>query len=148
MYYYAFTIRCMSFIRLKPTYSLFESIIEKFKAKYNWVTVEWNLEVKQKKNGNHNVHVHGMVSTPKKVIKRMLESVTDQGYTVTQFEYVKSQSAWKAYRTKGSHEMHLETLASLLEEMFNQSDGDELITDYCDQEDKSIMDKLKRVRIV
>lgn len=148
MYYYAFTIRCMSFIRLKPTYGVFESIIGSFTSKYSWITADWNLEVKEKKNGNHNVHVHGMLSTPKKVVKRMLESVTESGYTVTQFEYVKSQSAWKAYRTKESHLMHKETLASLLDEMLKPSDGDELITDYCDQEDRSIMDKLKRVRIV
>jgi len=100
MYYYAFTIRCMNFITHRPTLQDFTRMVQAYKTKYTWTDIRFHLEIVEKQNGNHNVHIHGMISSPKKLSDRMLKSVIDEGYCVTDHDFVKSKAAWTTYITK------------------------------------------------
>lgn len=151
MYYYAFTIRCMSFIRTLPTYETFNSMITHFKTKYTWTDVRHHLEIVEKKNGNHNVHIHGMISTPRKLSRRMMESVLKDGYVLTNFGFVNSKGAWTCYITKSEGEVqHLEYLLSAgtgPDEV--REDEDNLLSDTPpSHEELQLMRRLKTKRLV
>lgn len=101
MHYYAGTIRKLS--RGLPRSEEFDSIIADFKKKYTHIDVRYHLEMVEKINGNHNVHIHLMLKSPKAVNYRMLNSVCPKGYS----SWCKSinngkagQYAWNAYITK------------------------------------------------
>lgn len=111
MYYYAFTVRCMNFEKYQPTLSDFKAMMTAYKKKYTWTDIRYHLEVVEKLNGNHNVHIHGMVSTPKKVVRKMLDSVLPEGYVCTDHSSVRSKTAWIAYITQSQDsELQLENL--------------------------------------
>lgn len=97
MYYYAGTIRKLT--TGLPTTQDLDKIISDLKKKYVHLDIRYNLEMVYKMNGNHNIHVHFMICTPKKIVRQMILSVLPKGYNVW-LEFVKSQQAWIAYITK------------------------------------------------
>lgn len=97
MYYYAGTIRKLT--KGLPTTEQLDQIIIDLKKKYTHLDVRYNLELKEKLNGNHNIHIHFMICTPKKIVRQMILSILPKGYNVW-LDFVKSKRAWVAYITK------------------------------------------------
>lgn len=120
MFYYAFTIRCMNFKKHLPTLEDFVFIIKSFKEKYTHADVRYHLEVVQKLNGNHNVHIHGIIFAKKSMVIRQLKSVLPEGYCVTDFGSVRHMRAWNLYITKTNQRQQKKLLSKLINEVFEE----------------------------
>lgn len=98
MYYYAFTIR-----RLNGTD--FQKVdgpgahIEYLKNEYPNLQIGFHYELVKKENGNHNIHVHGMISSTKKVRYARLHPGSEYHFWI---EPVKTVNAWNVYMTKSN----------------------------------------------
>lgn len=97
MYYYAGTIRKLS--GSLPTPEDLDEIVIRLKQKYTHIDVRYNLEIVEKLNGNHNVHIHYMLKSQRKVMYKMIKSILPPTYGLWH-EFVKSKQAWLAYITK------------------------------------------------
>lgn len=96
-HYYAATIRKLTCGL--PRSEEYDNIIDAIKKKYTHLDIRYNLEMVYKINGNHNVHTHLMIKSPKPIHGRMLLSVIPKGYRLY-LEPCKSELAWTAYITK------------------------------------------------
>lgn len=96
-YYYAGTIRKLT--RGLPTAQDYDDIIVRLKHKYYHLDIRYHFEIVNKLNGNHNIHIHFMISSTKKIHRAMILSVLPSGYNVW-VEHAKSVHAWNAYITK------------------------------------------------
>lgn len=94
MYHYAFTVRNLS--NSKP--EDYPPVISAFKKKYPHVDVRFHYEVKFKKNGHHNIHIHGVMQSPKKLSYRQIASCCPFKPHVY-LDFIKSLG-WKVYITK------------------------------------------------
>lgn len=96
MYYYAFTLR--------PLKGTIEDKIESLMVhmqyldtQYKHIDLTHHYEIVEKENGNHNVHVHGMIKTPRKLLKKMLHPGAGFHFWI---DACKSELAWNVYITK------------------------------------------------
>lgn len=97
MYYYAFTLRNLS----HPKPEDYPPAISAFKQKYTDVDVRYHYEVKFKKNGHHNVHIHGVMKSLKKLSYRMLKACCPFPNVHAYLDLMKHQG-WISYITKQS----------------------------------------------
>lgn len=75
MYYYAFTLRKLSGTNFQKCFDV-ESHIKQLREKYKHLEIEYHFEYTLKANGKHNIHIHGMISTPKKVLYKMIHPLS------------------------------------------------------------------------
>lgn len=95
MYHYAFTLRNLTNSKAED----YPPAILSFKQKYPHVHVEYHYEVKFKKNGHHNIHIHGCMKSPKKISWRMLASCCTFPNRHVYMDFIKTQG-WVSYITK------------------------------------------------
>lgn len=96
MYYYAFTIRRLAGSIEEKIHGPTEHIAA-IKRRYTHLEIEYHYEVVHKANGSHNIHLHGMIKTPKKVLYKFLHP--GEGYHFW-IDACKSVRAWTVYITK------------------------------------------------
>ena len=101
MYYYALTLR--KTVPVKDTdqaeraVKSYYSIITYMKQRYPHLDIRPTLETVPKLNGKHNVHLHAMIKSERKILKSMFP--TSKGIHLY-MESCKSEIAWNAYISK------------------------------------------------
>lgn len=122
MYYYCLTVRkctpVSSVSQAERVFKNYEYYMNEMKRLDERMHIEYHYECVTLKNGKFNIHVHGMLKTPKRDIigKQM------KGYSI-RIEHCKCVPAWRAYITKDGKTkddiiryMHLVTVTPILED--------------------------------
>ena len=121
-HYYAATIRKLTCGL--PRSEEYDAIIAALKKKYTHIDVRYNIEMVYKMNGNHNVHAHLLMKSPKPVNYRMLNSVCPAGYN-SWCHTINNKGgalAWNAYISKENQEDVRAQIAYYHEEPDEQSE--------------------------
>lgn len=95
MYYYAITIRKLS----NPKPEDYTEYLNAIDHKFPQAHVEVHYEVTPKSNGNHNVHMHGVIKTPHYLPFKAFNQIFPKKGWSTDIQKMYSVG-WKAYITK------------------------------------------------
>ena len=97
MYYYGFTLRRLTNGTPEEKVDSLLSVLSEYKRYYGRAHIEYHFEVVTKSNGNHNIHVHGVMKTPRKPFLKKMHP--GQGYHFY-VEELSNEMAWEKYMTK------------------------------------------------
>ena len=94
--HYALTMR---FLDHMPLASEYDDLIKKVKEAMPHLDIRYHLEIVYKLNGNHNIHLHGMIKTDKYLSYKKLRNLCPEKFHMF-IEPIRSKSAWNTYITK------------------------------------------------
>lgn len=141
MYYYAITIKktvpINSVKQAETVIKRYDNIIRYVKSRNPKMEIKVTLENKLKKNGKYNVHLHGMIKTPDQISISIFPKEKGIHFYI---EETRSKLAYNAYMNSGQIKR---------EDIYDQIEVNNMIqTKEEYDEDKELMDKIRRIRLV
>lgn len=131
MYYYAFTSRLLTG-SIKDKVTSPESWIVEIRKKYPHLDIRYHYEyvLNSQREGNHNVHIHGMISTPRKVLYKLIHPGPNYHFWI---EAVKTVAAWNVYITKNNINSSEECYDNIMYDLENESQENNSVSSVEDE---------------